>query len=224
MMNQPALDVLIRSALEEDIGTGDATTLSTVPASLQIQSVIIAKQSGILCGLQVAQRVLELCASHYGSVHVETYKHDGEQVSHGDVLLSMEGSAHTQLVAERTMLNFMGRMSGIATITRHYVDAIQGTDARILDTRKTAPGLRLLDKYAVVCGGGMNHRIGLFDMILIKDNHIDAVGSITKAVQSARLSYPEINIEVECRTLQDVQETLDISVQYAVQRMMKEIM
>jgi nicotinate-nucleotide pyrophosphorylase (carboxylating) len=214
------IDALIHTALREDIGAGDVTSLATIEDHATIHSMIIAKQEGIVCGVNVAVRVLAICSASYGAVDCTVHIRDGEQVQRGAVIMTMQGSARTQLIAERTMLNFMGRMAGIATATHRFVQAVQGTHAKILDTRKTAPGLRLLDKYAVQCGGGTNHRIGLFDMILIKDNHIDAVGSITAAVQRAREAYPALDIEVECRTIDDVQETLTVHSRYVVQRIM----
>lgn len=210
----------IRQALSEDIGTGDATTLATLSSSAMMSSHILAKQDGYLSGIPVAIAVLEECAHHYGAVQWTSHKQDGSAIHQGEVIFTMQGSAYTQLIAERTMLNYLGRMSGIATATSHYVSAIAGTKAKVLDTRKTAPGLRLFDKYAVVCGGGMNHRIGLYDMILIKDNHIDAVGSLPKAIEHARTIYPDLPIEVECRTLDDVRSALDVAELVRIERLM----
>ena len=199
----------IKRALEEDIGNGDATTDSIVPETATLKGQIIAKQNGVVAGLEVARAVfLELNKD----VTFNQLATDGSDVENKTVLATVEGSARALLTAERTALNFLGRMSGIATLTREFVQAVSGTGAQILDTRKTAPGLRTLDKRAVLLGGGKNHRVGLFDMILIKDNHIDFAGSITTAVERARSSGTDLEIEVETRTLEDVREALNLGV------------
>ena len=200
----------IRCALEEDIGTGDATTNSIVPATATLKGKIVAKQTGVVAGLEIAKAVfLELNED----VIFKQLVSDGSEVENKTVIASVEGSARALLTGERTALNFLGRMSGIATLTRQFVNAVSGTDAQILDTRKTAPGLRTLDKKAVQLGGGRNHRVGLFDMILIKDNHIDFAGSITAAVERARAAATDLEIEVETRSLEDVKEALSLGVE-----------
>jgi nicotinate-nucleotide pyrophosphorylase (carboxylating) len=197
-------------ALQEDIGPGDVTTSTIVPVDASLRGRIIAKQDGIVAGLEIAQQVLLALSQHVNFVaEVE----DGSRVSRGAVLANLDGSARALLTGERTALNFLGRMSGIATLTRKFVDAVSGTNAVILDTRKTAPGLRMTDKLAVRLGGGQNHRTGLFDMVLIKDNHIDFAGSITAAVQRVRMSGTTLEIEVETRSLDNVREALALGVE-----------
>ncbi len=200
----------IKRALEEDIGLGDVTTDTIVPANASLRGRIVAKQDGVVAGLEIAKQVMlalnQRVAFH---AHVE----DGSTVTRGTVLANVEGSARALLTGERTALNFLGRMSGIATLTRRFVDAVSGTKAVILDTRKTAPGLRTTDKLAVRLGGGQNHRTGLFDMVLIKDNHIDFAGSITAAVERVRASETRLEIEVETRSLDNVREALALGVE-----------
>ena len=201
---------IIRFALAEDIGPGDVTTNSIIPVDATMRGQIIAKQEGIVAGLDVAQAV-------YQEVDPEVDFHsrvdEGAHVTFGQVLALVSGRSRGLLTAERTALNFLGRMSGIATLTHKFKEAVAGTKAVILDTRKTAPGLRLLDKMAVKRGGGQNHRIGLYDMVLIKDNHIDYAGSITAAVTRARIGAPGLEIEVEARTLDHVREALGLGVE-----------
>jgi nicotinate-nucleotide pyrophosphorylase (carboxylating) len=199
----------IRRAMAEDIGSGDVTTDSIVPPQAIMRGEIIAKQAGIVAGLDVARAVYLLLDDR---VDFTANAAEGERVDSQRVLAQVSGPARALLTAERTALNFLGRMSGIATSTCLYVDAVDGTDAVILDTRKTVPGLRTLDKLAVRLGGGQNHRIGLYDMILIKDNHIDFAGSLAEAVRRARSVFPDIGLEVEARTLEDVQTALDLGV------------
>ena len=200
----------IKRALEEDIGTGDVTTDTIVPADASLRGRIVAKQDGVVAGLQVAKQVM-LALNE--SVEFRANVEDGSKVTRGTVLAEVEGPARALLTGERTALNFLGRMSGIATLTRKFVDAVSTTSAIILDTRKTAPGLRITDKLAVRLGGGQNHRIGLFDMVLIKDNHIDFAGSITAAVERVRASGTKLEIEVETRTLDHVREALALEVE-----------
>jgi nicotinate-nucleotide pyrophosphorylase (carboxylating) len=200
----------IRLALAEDIGTGDVTTDSIVARDAVLEGRIIAKESGVIAGLDVAAAVFELLSPE---VHFETQVGEGDEVAEGTFIASISGPARAILTGERTALNFLGRMSGIATLTRSFVKAVRGTRAAILDTRKTAPGLRLLDKLAVKRGGGANHRVGLFDMVLIKDNHIDHAGSLSEAVRRARQSGINLEIEVEARNLDDVQQALELGVQ-----------
>jgi len=199
----------IQRALAEDIGPGDVTTNSIVPPEAMMRGHILAKQEGVIAGLDVAQAVY-----HAIDPEVKFYPQVEESawVRRGQILAIVHGRARSLLTAERTALNFLGRMSGIATLTRRFVEAVSGTKAVILDTRKTAPGLRIFDKLAVRRGGGQNHRFGLYDMILIKDNHIDFVGSITEAVTRARAGAPGLPVEVEARTLEDVREALELGI------------
>ncbi len=204
-----AITAAIRRALDEDIGSGDATTGSIVPTGATMRGRFIAKQSGVVAGLDVAEAAYRLLDERVEFVRVVD---EGARVQDREILATVAGSARTLLTAERTALNFLGRMSGIATLTRRFVDAVAGTKATILDTRKTAPGLRAADKLAVRRGGGRNHRTGLYDMILIKDNHIDFAGSIAEAVARARAAGSGLEIEVEVRTLDDLREALSLDV------------
>lgn len=212
MIPEPPLDIsqCIKRALEEDIGTGDVTTDTIVPAGASLRGRIIAKQDGIVAGLTVANEVFRALDRN---VVFDAKVEEGSRVAKGGALADVTGDARALLTGERTALNFLGRMSGIATLTSQFVDAIAGTGATILDTRKTAPGLRALDKLAVRLGGGQNHRTGLFDMVLIKDNHIDFAGSITAAVERVRASGTTLPIEVETRTLENVREALRLGVE-----------
>lgn len=203
------LDCLKR-ALEEDIGAGDITTDSIVPAGAMLRGQIVAKQAGVVAGLDLAKMVFQLLDEN---INFKPGVREGSFVTSGKLLADLSGSARALLTAERTSLNFLGRMSGIATLTRQFVDAVSGTRAKILDTRKTAPGLRLIDKLAVRRGGGDNHRMGLFDMILIKDNHIDFAGSLVEAVRRVRATRTKLEIEVEARDLGQVREALEIGVE-----------
>jgi len=200
----------ITSALQEDIGPGDVTTDTIVPADASLRGRIVAKQDGVVAGLEIAKQVM-LALGRQVSFVAEVG--EGEKVVRGTVVANLEGPARALLTGERTALNFLGRMSGIATLTRRFVDAVACTKAVILDTRKTAPGLRFTDKLAVRLGGGQNHRTGLFDMVLIKDNHIDFAGSITAAVQRVRASGTTLEIEVETRSLNNVREALELGVE-----------
>ena len=206
----PEILAIIHSALAEDIGPGDVTTDSIVPVEALMRGHVIAKQSGVMAGLDVASAVYHAVDAQ---VDFRQQVDEGAVVNNRQVVALVSGSARSLLTAERTALNFLGRISGIATLTHQYVQAVAGTKAVILDTRKTAPGLRLVDKLAVKRGGGQNHRIGLYDMVLIKDNHIDFAGSITLAVQRACLGAPGQKIEVEARTLEDVREALSTGVE-----------
>ncbi|MCL5997321.1 MAG: carboxylating nicotinate-nucleotide diphosphorylase [Chloroflexi bacterium] len=206
----PEVVACAQRALEEDIGSGDVTTNSIISPESSMSGQIIAKQVGVVAGLDVAQLVFRLMDAR---VAFTPRVAEGARVENRQVLATISGPARALLTGERTALNFLGRMSGIATLTRQFVDAVTGTRARILDTRKTAPGLRALDKLAVQRGGGLNHRIGLYDMVLIKDNHIDHAGSLAEAVRRARAAAIGLEIEVEARTLDDVQSALDLHVQ-----------
>jgi nicotinate-nucleotide pyrophosphorylase (carboxylating) len=200
----------IGRALEEDIASGDVTTNSIVAADAKATARIIARQDGVASGLEVARTVFLVLDSE---MSIRLQVSDGRQVIRDQVLLELSGSARALLTGERTALNFVGRMSGIASLTRQFVDAVTGTKAVILDTRKTAPGLRAIDKLAVTHGAGENHRTGLYDMVLIKDNHIDQAGSITEAVHRARAAKLDQEIEVETRTIEEVEEALAAGVQ-----------
>jgi len=199
----------VERALVEDVGPGDATTEGIVPAGESLNGRIVAKESGVVAGLTVARAAFQLLDQQ---VDFAASVADGDVVEGGQTLAEIRGSARVILTAERTALNFLGRMSGIATRTRKFVEEIRGTNAKILDTRKTAPNLRASDKLAVRLGGGENHRFGLYDMILIKDNHIDFAGSITAAVSRARASNSSLTIEVEARQLADVAEAIEAGV------------
>jgi len=201
---------VIRNALEEDIGPGDVTTNSIVPPEATMQGQIIAKQEGVIAGLEVVRATYHLIDPQ---VNIHLQRADGSRVSYGEAVALISGRARSLLTAERTALNFLGRMSGIATLTRRFVEAVAGTCAVILDTRKTAPGLRRLDKWAVQLGGGRNHRMGLYDMILIKDNHIDFAGGLEEAVRRARAAQSGLLIEVEARTLDEVRTALSLGVE-----------
>ncbi|MGQ9490813.1 MAG: carboxylating nicotinate-nucleotide diphosphorylase [Anaerolineae bacterium] len=204
------LDALIQMALAEDLGDGDITTLSTIPADGRYIGDFLVKEAGVIAGLWVAARVFTLLDP---AVSFRPAVTDGDRVAPGQVVAVVEGSGRAILSGERVALNFLQRMSGIATATRRYVDAVAGTRAVILDTRKTAPGLRLLDKWAVRLGGGQNHRMGLYDMALIKDNHIAAVGSITEAVRRVRAADARGRpIEVEVTNLDQLREALALDV------------
>jgi len=212
MENLPQItDRLIRQALEEDINGGDITTLSTVDEKALLQGRLIAKAAGVIGGLSIFKRTLELLDP---GVHFEARVEDGRKVDSGTVVAEVRGAGRALLSAERTALNFLQRMSGIASLTRQYVDAVQGTKAVILDTRKTVPGLRLFDKMAVRLGGGQNHRFGLFDMILIKENHIAAAGGLAAAVNRAReFDSGQHALEVEVKNLQELQVALNLPVE-----------
>jgi nicotinate-nucleotide pyrophosphorylase (carboxylating) len=197
---------LIQRALEEDGAFADITTLSTVPEQQWSQGHIFTRQAGVIAGLAVTVDTFRCVDAR---ITVELHVQDGDAVQVGMKLLSLQGPARSLLSAERTALNFLGHLSGIATLTAHCVHAIEGSHARILDTRKTTPGLRSLEKLAVQLGGGQNHRFGLSDGVLIKDNHIKAAGGIIQAVTAARHSAPHLlKIEVECETLSEVEEAL----------------
>ena len=204
------IDAIIRNALEEDVGSGDVTTLNTVPADAVLQGTLLVKADGVVAGLDVFRRVFELVD---GRVEIELLAADGDRVQRGDVIATISGPGRAILTGERLALNILQRMSGIASATRRYVDAVAGTRAVILDTRKTAPGLRVLDKLAVRLGGGQNHRFGLYDMAMIKDNHIAAVGSIGEAVRRVRAGDPLGRpIEVEVTDLDQLREALELDV------------
>ena len=203
------IDNLLDLAFAEDLGDGDHTTLSTIPENAMGRSRLIIKEDGILAGVEVAEKVLHRVDP---SIKMTVMIGDGAEVNKGDVAFTAEGPVRSLLIAERTMLNIMQRMSGVATMTRRYQDQLKGLHTRVLDTRKTTPGMRMLEKEAVATGGGTNHRIGLFDMILIKDNHIDFAGGIEKAISRAQQYCMEtgkkLRIEVEVRSLDDIRRVL----------------
>jgi nicotinate-nucleotide pyrophosphorylase (carboxylating) len=194
----------VQAALAEDIGDGDATTLATVPETATARAVMRAREPLVVAGLDFAEAAFrELSAA----IKIERLVKDGQRVNGGDILLKISGPARAILSAERVALNFVQRLSGVATLTAQFVEAIKGTPAQILDTRKTTPGWRRFEKYAVTCGGGHNHRLGLFDMVLIKDNHLAALrdaqpNAIAAAVRRAREKFPQLKIEVEADTLE----------------------
>jgi nicotinate-nucleotide pyrophosphorylase (carboxylating) len=201
---------IIKNALTEDIGTGDITTNCTVAADTILQGQLIAKSNGVIAGLEVARQVF---AAVDKTILFKSLVQDGVEVKKGQVIAKVKGNGCAILSAERVMLNFLQRMSGIATMTQQFVERVQGTKAVILDTRKTVPGLRVLDKLAVKMGGGENHRFGLFDMVMIKDNHIAAAGSITKAVEKVREGDDKSRkIEVEVKNLGELKEVLGLKV------------
>ena len=193
---------LIEAALAEDGGAGDFTTRWTVPAERRGEAEIVAKQPGVIAGSEVAVEVFRRVDP---ALRVEVARGDGSAVGPGDRVMRIAGSAASILTAERTALNFLQQLSGVATVTRRYVDAVAGTGARVIDTRKTTPGMRLLETAAVVAGGGSNHRVGLYDMVMIKDNHIAAAGGIIPAVEAVRVRNTRgLRVEIETSTLAEV--------------------
>ena len=207
-LNDIMLDKLIMNALSEDVGPGDITTESTIPETARAHGLYKAKESGVLCGIGVAARVFELIDR---DIEFTPLKRDGDRIEKGEIIAEVRGKATNVLTGERVGLNLMQRMSGIATRTAEAVAQVEGTGAKICDTRKTTPGLRVVEKYAVKVGGGTNHRFNLADGILIKDNHIVAAGSITNAVRAARANAPHtLKIEVEVETFDELNEALDV--------------
>ncbi len=201
------VEAVVRRALEEDLAFGaDVTTDSTVPIRAQATGEIVPRSPGVLAGIPVAAAVFDLVGR--GEVQVDLLAADGTVARPGEAVLTVAGPARALLTAERTALNLIGHLSGIATLTRHWVDAVAGTAAAIRDTRKTTPGLRALEKYAVRCGGGVNHRLGLGDAVLIKDNHVAAAGSVGAALEAARRHAPNLPCEVEVDTLDQLDEVL----------------
>jgi nicotinate-nucleotide pyrophosphorylase (carboxylating) len=201
---------IIRRVLSEDVGTGDVTTLATVPADAMAGALMVAREPLVVCGLPMAEAVFKEVSA---KIEIERLAEDGLHAHRGQTLLRLRGPAGAMLTAERVALNFVQRLSGIASMTARFVEAVAGTRARILDTRKTTPGLRQLEKYAVSCGGGTNHRAGLFDRVLIKDNHLAALrleppNAIEAAVRRAREKYPKLEVEVEADTLEQVEQAL----------------
>ena len=210
-MRVPEATELIRATLAEDLAYGpDVTTLATIPADQHGTASIVAREAGTLAGVPIAAAVPRILADDTGvDVQVTVHAGDGNRVGAGAPVLTVEGPVQTLLTAERTMLNLVSQLSGVATHTARWVEALEGTGTRVRDTRKTIPGLRELQKYAVCCGGGLNHRMGLGDAALIKDNHVAAAGSITAAIDAVRAYAPETPLEVECDTVDQVREAVD---------------
>ena len=202
------VEALERRALDEDLGEGiDVTSLATVPFDLEGVADFVARADGVVAGLPVVRAVLEITSDD--SVVIDEHMHDGDEVRAGDRLLSGRALVRALLTGERTALNVLCHLSGIATVTRRWVNEVEGTKARILDTRKTTPGLRSLEKYAVRCGGGVNKRMGLYDAALIKDNHVVAAGGVAPAFRAVRELFPDLDVQVECDTADQVREALD---------------
>jgi nicotinate-nucleotide pyrophosphorylase (carboxylating) len=198
------LDAIVARALEEDVGRGDVTTRATVPPGVRAQARITQKQPGVLFGLDAAEATFRALDPEARFTRLAP---EGEWRERG-LVLEVDGAAAALLTAERTALNFLQRLSGVATLTARYVEAVAGTGARVLDTRKTTPGLRALEKAAVAAGGGTNHRTGLYDAVLIKENHAAIAGGVAAAVRAARASAPDVPLQVECRDLAEVDEAL----------------
>lgn len=216
MLNRAQLLSLVRAALAEDVGSGDATTLAVVPEALQATALMVTRQPCVCAGLPVAEA---LFTELDDTLSFEALVAEGDRCAAGETLAVVCGSARAILTGERTALNFVQRLCGIATLTRRYVDALGDCPTRILDTRKTTPGLRFLEKYAVRAGGGQNHRFGLYDRVMIKDNHrelakLSGPDSIPRAVAACRAAYPGLEIEVEADTLADVQAAAAAAVEY----------
>lgn len=211
LLNNPLVIQLIDIAFAEDIGPGDYTSLATINANESGKSIIVAKDEGVLAGLGLAEYIFKKVDP---SLQVKLLMHDGDKVKYGDVVLEVQGSSRSMLTAERTVLNFVQRLSGVATQTAKYVVELQGLKTHILDTRKTTPGMRLLEKWAVKIGGGENHRIGLYDMILIKDNHVDFAGGIAQAIQRTKdylaANSLALKIEIETRSIDELKQVMAI--------------
>ena len=211
LLNNPLVIQLIDIAFAEDIGPGDYTSLATINASEHGKSIIVAKDDGVLAGLDLAEYIFKKVDPN---LQVKLLMQDGDKVKYGDVVLEVQGSSRSMLTAERTVLNFVQRLSGVATQTAKYVVELQGLKTHILDTRKTTPGMRLLEKWAVKIGGGENHRIGLYDMILIKDNHVDFAGGIAQAIQRTKdylaANNLKLKIEIETRSIDELKQVMAI--------------
>lgn len=211
LLDNPELDKIISNALHEDVRDGDHTSLACIPADATGHAQLLVKQDGILAGLPVAIKVF---ATVDPRLEMDIFMDEGDSMKKGDIAFKVTGSAISILTAERLVLNSMQRMSGIATLTNQYVKAIEGTKAKVIDTRKTTPGIRLLEKYAVTVGGGANHRMGLYDMIMIKDNHVDFSGGIPQAIERTHQYLKDkgldLRIEVETRNLDEVRQVLEV--------------
>ncbi|MDB2555802.1 carboxylating nicotinate-nucleotide diphosphorylase [Flavobacteriaceae bacterium] len=203
------LNLIIKNGFREDVGHGDHTSLSCIPSNTQGKAKLLVKDTGIIAGVAFAKKVFEYLDS---DLHLETFINDGAKVHHGDVVFHISGKSQSILQAERFVLNAMQRMSAIATKTAFFVDLLKGTNTKILDTRKTTPGIRALEKWAVKIGGGVNHRFALYDMIMIKDNHIDFAGGISEAITKTKAYLEEKNLEikiiVEARSIDEIEEIL----------------
>lgn len=210
-MNPIDIQDIITNAFAEDLGDGDHTTLSTVPEDARGKARLLVKDNGIIAGLELAEKIFHHLDP---SLKLEFFIKDGDQVKVGDIAFTVEGSSRSILMTERLVLNFMQRMSGIATQTKRIVSKIDGLSTKVLDTRKTTPGLRVIEKWAVAIGGGNNHRFGLYDMVMIKDNHVDYAGGITNAVTGTKeylkKHNKDIKIEVEVRNFDELNEALEV--------------
>lgn len=208
-MDKSIVDQFIRNALSEDVGDGDHTSLATIPAGTLGKAKLLVKDEGILAGIELAEEIFRLVDP---GLKVNVFLHDGAPVKHGDVAFEVSGDARSILTAERLVLNCMQRMSGIATKTHQVAKLLEGTPARVLDTRKTTPGLRYIEKWAVRIGGGVNHRFGLYDMILIKDNHVDYSGGIRHAIENTRRYLEQtgkrLPVEIEVRSFKELDEVM----------------
>lgn len=210
-LDKKIIDAFIKNAITEDVGDGDHTSLSTIPVGTKGKAKLIVKEDGILAGVELALEIFEQIDA---SLQVNVSLRDGQQVKVGDIAFTVEGNTHSILLAERLVLNCMQRMSGIATQTHRIVKHLEGYKTKVLDTRKTTPGLRYLEKWAVRIGGGVNHRIGLYDMILIKDNHVDYAGGIANAINQANdyltTTRRKLQIEIEVRNMEELKQVLEI--------------
>lgn len=205
-----SIEEIVKQTLQEDIGSGDHSSLACIDKSIIGKMKLLVKEDGVLCGVEVAKEVIRQVDPE---IRMTQYLHDGDLIHKGDIVFDLEGPAQSMLTAERTLLNFMQRMSGIATTSKKYSDAVKGTKTKILDTRKTTPGLRIFEKYAVQIGGSENHRFGLYDMIMLKDNHIDFAGGIEKAIDTTHeylsKNNLDLKIEVETRNLDEVKRVIE---------------
>lgn len=210
-MSNSYIDELIELAIKEDIGDGDHSSLCSIPVTAEGKSRMLVKEDGVLAGVEIA---LQIFSRIDQNLNVELFLKDGAFIKKGDIVLDVTGKIHSILQAERIVLNVMQRMSGIATVTHRYVKELEGYNTKVLDTRKTTPGLRMMEKMAVKIGGGVNHRIGLFDMIMLKDNHVDFAGGITNAITNANSYLKEtgrdLKIEIEVRNLNEVKKVLEV--------------
>ncbi len=211
------LDTFLKYAIAEDVGDGDHTSLSTIPADATGRAKLLVKDNGIIAGIEIAKRVFELIDAQ---LKFEKILNDGDQVKHGDIAFYVEGSSRSIVTAERLALNIMQRMSGIATQTQKITQMMAGTSCKLLDTRKTTPGFRYFEKLAVKLGGGVNHRIGLYDMILVKDNHIDYAGGVHQALHKIKdylqQTGKDLKIEVEARSIEDVKLILEENIAFRI--------
>jgi len=208
-LDKQLIDQFIINALQEDVGDGDHTSLATIPADTTGKAKLLVKDNGILAGIELAAEIFHVVDP---KLKLDIFLKDGAKIKYGDIAFEVEGNAQSILKAERLVLNCMQHMSGIATVTGEIVDVLRGTNTKVLDTRKTTPGMRYLEKWAVRIGGGVNHRFGLYDMILIKDNHVDYAGGIRQAIESAQAYLKEKNkklaIEIEVRNLDELDQVL----------------